>query len=395
MLPADAQSILSEVLRPLPYDDFFNDVVGKRPVALVKNGREDRAGMIGPNPKQTILEAYEQFAHNLTCHALGPTGPKPSPRRVDTSEEFQNLVDQYHKNGYTVRIPDVTQLSESLANFIRALEVLIENPVNAVIFWSQPGNKAPIHHDEYDLICIQLMGAKRWFISRDPAKLSNPWKGLGEGQPNFEAYDTIDVGPGDIIYMPRGTAHTVQTSAESLHLSIGFSPVTVRDGMNAVLDHLSDLERPIRESLATRPDKLSEESHQDAIRKRIREGLDELMQRLDDPAFINDALERRKSRMIKDLPQLPAGNPEIEIGSNTVISQTPYAISHYMVSGDIIDFRQPGETILLHAGAEDSLRFIAETPQFQISDIPGDITEEVRIALVRRFIASGFLEVSN
>jgi ribosomal protein L16 Arg81 hydroxylase len=393
--PLDAKSIVSDVLRPLPYDDFFKDVVGKRPIALVKNGREDRARMIGPDPKAAILKAYKDYAPTLTCHALDPTGPRPSPHAVESPEAFQTLVDQYHNNGYTVRIPDVSQISSELADFVRALEILIENPVNVVIFWSQPGNKAPIHHDEYDLICIQLMGAKRWFISREPAKLSNPWKGLGEGQPDFEAYDTVDVGPGDIIYMPRGTAHTVQTSAESLHLSIGFSPVTLRDGMNAVLDHLSDLERPIRESLTTRPDQLSETGNHDIIIARIREGLNALMSKIDDPKFITDALERRKCRMIKDLPQLPAGDLNPPLHLDSLVKQTRHSLSHHMVSGEVIDFRQPGETILLHAGAEDSLRFIADTPAFKISDIPGDMPDDMRLALVKRFIASGFLEVET
>ena len=40
------------------------------------------------------------------------------------------------------------------------------------------------------------------------------------------------------------------------------------------------------------------------------------------------------------------------------------------------------------------MRFIAETPRFRVGDIPG-LADEVRVALVERLVASGFLRVAQ
>jgi ribosomal protein L16 Arg81 hydroxylase len=53
------------------------------------------------------------------------------------------------------------------------------------------------------------------------------------------------VGKG-MLHLPRGTAHTVQSTTESIHLSIGFLPVTVREAMAAAVDYLSESDRSIR-----------------------------------------------------------------------------------------------------------------------------------------------------
>jgi hypothetical protein len=38
------------------------------------------------------------------------------------------------------------------------------------------------------------------------------------------------------------------------------------------------------------------------------------------------------------------------------------------------------------------LRFIAATPAFRVADIPGDLPDEIRVALVTRLVTSGFLQ---
>jgi len=44
-------------------------------------------------------------------------------------------------------------------------------------------------------------------------------------------------------------------------------------------------------------------------------------------------------------------------------------------------------------GDEPELRFIAATDQFRVGEIPGESSDDVRIALVSRLVASGLLQV--
>lgn len=387
-----AQAILTDLLRPRSYDEFFDEIVGRQPLALLGDNRTDRAEILGGDPKKVILGAFKKYAPELTCHALAPRSPPPPARAVADASAFRGLIREYHELGYTVRIPEVVDLSPGLSQITRALELILEVPVGAVIFWSAAEAKAPVHYDEIDVIAIQIVGKKRWFVSRDPSPLPNQWKTAGEGPPALERYHTFDVSPGDMLYLPRGTAHTVESTAESIHISIGFIPVTVRDAIIAALDHLSDLDKPIRTGVTERADALSNSEETAHIATQIRSGLEKLTARCQSDAFVQQAMARRRSRMIADLPKLSSSADGSAITLNSRIRHNPLGMASVIKTPDVLDFSQPGEHIFMHPGAGESLEFIIATPEFRVGDIPGEIGDDVRVALVNRLLSSGFLE---
>ena len=390
-----ARKILTEAIHPHPYDDFFEEIVGRQPLALVGEDRADRAQMLGNDPQRVILDEHAKFAPTLTCHAHSPSGPPPEARPVPDAESFHLLIREYHALGYTVRIPDVTDLSPALRQFTRALEIVFEAPVEAAIFWSEAGAAAPVHHDEHDIIAIQLFGQKKWFVSDDPPTLPNKWKRTGEGPPQLNRHSTPDVAPGDLLYLPRGTAHTVQSTTESIHLSIGFVPVTVRDAIIASLDHLSDLDRPLRTGITDRADGVSRGGGAVEIAGHIRAGVEKLVSNCQSDAFIQQAMELRKARMVFDLPELPSSNESNGITMDTVIRHSPLAMAQLIATPEVVDFSYPGGHILIHRGAEESLKFVSETPEFRVADIPGEIGDDVRVALTQKFLDCGVLEVAD
>lgn len=388
-----AKKVLSDLLAPEPYDHFFEAVVGQRYLHIGQGDANGRAAMLGPDPAATILSAHGTLASTVTCHSGSSQQVPPRARAVADANGFAALIREFHQAGYTVRIPEVTDLSPALSQFCRALEVLFETPASPGIFWSAAGADAPVHHDEVDLICIQLTGKKRWFISVDPPSLPNLWKSAGEGAPPMERHEVVDVVPGDVIYLPRGTPHTVQSTTDSIHLSIGFLPVTVREAMSAVVDHLSELDRSIRAGVTRRADDLAQNKGMDRVNAEVRRGLEALLERCKSDRFIADAIERRRARMIEDLPKLARKPAPPQVTPATRVRHHPMAMAHVLATGDIADLRIPGERLLVHRGAEPALRYIVETPEFAVADIPGGLGDEVKVALVSRLVMSGYLEV--
>lgn len=395
MLPAQAQAIVQDMLRPEPYDHFFEEIVGRQQLALLGRDVGDRAMILGADPKRVILDAFGTHAAKLTCHTDRPTAPPPVARAVPDADAFHALIRQYHAGRYTVRIPNIADLSPALSRFVRALETILQVPVDAAAFWSTAGVGAPIHYDEYELIVIQLVGTKRWFVSTDRPMLNNRWKRIGEGQPRLERYRTIDVVPGDFLFLPRGTPHTVQSTTESIHVAIGFVPVTVRDSIIAVLDHLSDLDRPLREGVTDRADDLSRDGAPAHLAARVRQGVERLLAACRSEAFVREAMEHRTSRMIGNLPKLPRPTSMPAITRDSRVRRSPLAIARLIATPEILDFSQPGGHTLVHLGAEQSLRFIASTPEFRVADIPGEVGDDIRVALVVPLVASGFLELAD
>ncbi len=292
-----------------------------------------------------------------------------------------------------MRLPQPRWLSPGLDEFLRSLEFFFHTPATAEAFWSRGDAKAPPHHDDYDLIAIQLKGRKRWFISTDRSELPNPWKSMPSAPPTLERHEAVEVGPGDLLYLPRGTDHRVDALADSLHLSIGFVPLTLREAITAALDHLSDLDRPLRDTVGSRLAFQVRGNDFKDLPPKIREGIARLMQLCQSDEFIAQAMQRRSSRAIAELKKRKVSEPNAKLSANSLVRHAPSAICHLIATREQIDFSHPGGHIYIHRGVEQSVKFIAETPEFRVRDIPGAIGDDIRVALAGKFVTGGFLEV--
>jgi hypothetical protein len=327
-------------------------------------------------------------------HAAEPKGPPPKVEPVVDSRAFMAKIDAFHALGYTVRIPQPRWLSPKLDEFLRSLEFFLHQPATAEAFWSRGDAKAPPHHDDYDLIAIQLKGRKQWFVSTEPASLPNPWKSGPSPVPTMERHVAIEMGPGDLLYLPRGTDHRVDAIEPSLHLSIGFVPLNLREAITAALDHLSDLDRTFRQTVGSRLAFSVRTNDFKQLAPQIRDGLARLMHVCESEAFIAQAMQRRSSRAISDLKMPKKSEQRPKISARTLVRHDPLAISNLTAVRGQIDFSHPGGHIYIHLGVEPSVTFIADTPQFRVGEIPpATIGDDIRIALVEKFVSSGFLTV--
>lgn len=390
MTRAHAESVLGEFFAPASVDDFF-DTLGRNSFDLHGGPDHFRRTLFGDDPKRTLLAGYLSHATQLKSYGVAPALPPPAPNAVGSPDEFRDLIKSFHEREYTVRVPDVIPLSPRLQDVTRALETLLLKPVQSALFWSKAEAKAIIHYDNRDNIAVQLEGKKRWFISTDPPGLQNNWKQVGEPLPQLPHYRVVDAEPGDLIYIPRGTPHTVESTSESLHLAILFIPTTLREAIVAALDYLSDFDAELRQPAfgrAAKPDiaKLTE---------RVSSGVARLAEHCSAEGFLQSALDLRSSRMVNELAPLtkPGAVPQVTL--DTLVRHAPLAISHLRTAHGTLDFTIPGEHIAIHRGVEQELRFIAETEQFRVGDIPGQSSDDVRVALVSRLIASGLLQVAE
>lgn len=388
---AQARATIERMLGSQGYDPFFDDIVGLRPL-LVPDRDGGRLALFPGDPRSTILASCEEHAHRITQHAARPSGPPPEARRLEDPDDFAALIGTFHARGYTVRVPDVGGLFAELRRFIRALEQTLLVRVEAELFWSAEGLEAPVHYDDCDIIAIQLAGEKRWFVSTEPPSLPAGWKPIGETAPRLDDPQTIDMAPGDLLYVPRGTPHTVRSTSESLHISIGFTPLTLRDAVVAALDHLTGLDRRLRMGATPRADDLAHARNGDRLKAGVQEGIAALATACGSDEFVAEALDHRHSRFVGSLPALEKTRPSEILSPDSRVRRSKDAFARLVAVDGHVDFSQPGGHILVHRGAEDSLRYLAGTDEFRVGDLPGAITDDVRMALVGRFIDSGYLE---
>jgi hypothetical protein len=228
MTQRQAEAILRDFFAPASLDDFLA-ALGRHSFDVPAGPGDVRRKLFGDEPKETLLAGYDSHATQLKSYGLAPPLPPPATRPASSPQDFRALIKSFHEREYTVRIPDVIPLSPRLQEVARALETLLHQPVQAAAFWSKAEAKAIVHYDNRDNIAVQLEGKKRWFISTDPPGLQNNWKQVGEPVPQLTRYRVVDAEAGDLIYIPRGTPHTVESTSESLHLAMLFVPTTVRE----------------------------------------------------------------------------------------------------------------------------------------------------------------------
>ncbi|WP_419825787.1 JmjC domain-containing protein [Sphingomonas sp.] len=250
-----------------------------------------------------------------------------------------------------MRFPTLRPLSAPLDSVARALEMLLHQPVTASAFWSRGRLSAPGHYDEHDILAVQLRGTKTWRLARGPSPLCTPWKRIPGAPPALGKGPVVaTVMSGDILYLPRGLPHTVDADGESIHVALGFTPLTLRDAVVAALDELTEEERALRGTLIGDLDAAHEQSTLERTRDRVAEAIAALHHAAGASGFLDQALRRRSARAVgalaaADLFAKPA------IHSDTLSRRRPLVFCHVSASADMIDVAYPGGHLYVHRGA--------------------------------------------
>ncbi len=392
MLFEEAQRLFGQFLAPLTLTEFLDKTLMGGFMHLPGAPSLHRTTLLGADPEALLLGAY-QLASKLTFHSANATGPPPSLEDVRDARDFQSRIVEFHARQYSVRFPELRPLSAPLDRFARALEMLLHQPVSASAFYSRMGMRAPVHCDDHDLIVIQLIGSKRWYVSTRASDLGNAWKGIPGDAPQLGAHEILMLKPGDALYLPRGTYHTVDSETLSLHLALGFTPLTAREALIAAVDHLSDLDRSLRCTVGGRLAYQLGGVGFDGLSLGVLDSLARVLAACKTPGFLFAALQRRSARVIPALAPLPSPAVAAPLSLSSMLRHTENAFAHLTANAEKIDVSYPGGHLFIHRGAQESVLYIVSTPTFRVRDIPGALDEEVRLSLAARFVEIGFLRV--
>jgi hypothetical protein len=392
----EAAELLERTIAPLAMDVFLNDVLDRRFIHVAADPSGKRSAMLGPNPQQGLLNEYARLSRAFGYHADGPTGPAPEIHPAASADEFKKLIYAFHDRGWTVRLDGVSALSHGLRDFVRALAVHFATPVSSSVFWSRAGGLAPIHHDGHDILCIQLEGHKRWTVATSSA-LPNDWAPQSPDPSRLSESATFEVKPGDLIYLPRGTAHKVEALQESLHISIGFTPPTLREALIACVDFASDRVRPFRESVGARAGSQALTSEFGDVPAKVRHAASAIAEYCNQPGFIAEALRARAARAVRalEMEKVETADAGLALTAQTFVKRRALAACQVCIADDRLEFAFPGGRELVHPSMLMALQFIAGASRFRVGDIPDAADDEVRVALVRRLVERGVLEIES
>jgi ribosomal protein L16 Arg81 hydroxylase len=314
---------------------------------------------------------------------------------ANPSEGALEALYQEYRDGSTIvlsflheRWPPLRRLCQSLASETSAA-------VQVNVYITPPGAQGlGTHYDNHDVFVLQVAGSKHWRLFGSPTPLPLP-------ETRYHRDTAPDPGPplhdlilttGDLLYIPRGYVHSAASlESHSLHITVGIRPVTwasvVRGAVEAVLEEEPLLRNSLPLGFANSDDTRAENE------ARMTSLITTMVEQISVENAIGEAYDRARAHR---QPSLEGHLEDLcareDVGLDTPLRLRPDA-DWTVASGAVVltlDFH--GKRMRLPARAEPAVRYVTSTSgPFTARDVPGPLTEEGALVLLRRMLREGLL----
>ena len=301
--------------------------------------------------------------------------------------------------GATIVLQTLHRWWAPLARFCRALELELQHPVQTNAYVTPAGSRGlAVHHDTHDVFVLQLAGHKHWDVYEPAVELPLPTQRWSKDrhQPG-EHVLSAELGPGDVLYLPRGFAHSAASGDEvSAHLTVGVLVQTwadvARDLVRSVADDV-EFRQTLPVGFASDPGFPAAVA---AFVERLQKHVANV-----DAAALAEATTRRfwSSRppiLAGQLAQLALAE---RLSDRSVVRRRPEACCHLSLeSGDDAGVERlvvalGDRELRMPAVLEAAVRRLSSGAAIEVADLAGELDADSRLVLVRRLVREGLLEV--
>ncbi len=226
--------ILKAMLGPEAFEEFFSDYWPDR--IFVTHG--DRARLPDPFLDQELNEfdaLSRRYKGVVSFFGDARSGHMVPVEGIEAAAPY--------RCGLSVYLTDVGPYFPDIERMVRKLEFelgLNEGCARAGVFASPTSGGISCHYDSVDVFSIQLRGTKTFELA-PVTELRHPWgfqyitgnrpiddlyPQATEGFPDWEKveFQTVEMRPGSVLYMPRGHWHRTEAAGDSIAVSIGMEP---------------------------------------------------------------------------------------------------------------------------------------------------------------------------
>jgi ribosomal protein L16 Arg81 hydroxylase len=305
-----------------------------------------------------------------------PWRPRPFTGAADVRRVLAEFAD-----GATIVLQALHVSHEPVAVFARELELELGHPVQVNAYYTPCAAQGlPVHHDTHDVFVLQLWGEKRWLVYEPvlelPLKTQRYSKELGGPGPVVLDVTLCD---GDTLYLPRGWLHEAVTSeTDSLHLTVGVNVISWQQAIREALD----------------------EAGEDIALRRSLEGgnAEEALQALGERLGEADVERRRVARLARrSRPLLADGFDQLRaldtLSVDTLLERRPGHALLRDADDEIVLIHDGGE-LRVPADLREELDAVLEADSaFAAADLPGELDDAGRLALVRGLVREGLLRI--
>lgn len=382
---------LQTLIEPVTPDAFFGAYFEKQKLLVRRNRPDYFDGLLTLDDIDRILTNEKSKRRDVSVTDAARK-IKPSEYLYGDGTVRTDQVFKLHQSGATIILNQLQTRHEPLAALCSALELEFSAGFQTNIYLTPSAAQGfRPHFDTHDVFVLQLAGSKRWQLFDTPIALT--LKGHGDHARQDDpgpVTDAFDLRAGDTLYVPRGLVHeAISTDEASLHITVGILSWTWFDFLLEAVESLAASDSQVRAAL---PHSFAGRNHDKQLFRKTFADLAERLATIDPEPIRQHFAQRFIDRRTPHLRhQLDAIAQVGKIDVNSIVGCRPFLA--YLIDEDEngIRLRFHRHEISFPAHAGEALRTALETARFRIGDLPGNLDDEGKLALVRRLVREGLL----
>jgi ribosomal protein L16 Arg81 hydroxylase len=230
---------LAALVAPVPVRQFLHDFWPER--IFHAHGALSRLPALFRSPALSSFRALAQRYQGWLGFGRGQQGGRMiSVQQVSPAHLYEM--------GLSVYLPDIASSVPDAEDLLRQLESelgLAAGCARMTVWASPKGDGAPTHFDGEDVFSIQLAGSKRFEVAPmteyaypvgaqfgpGAAPYDEMYAQIRDGFPDAAGveFTAVDMKPGSVLFVPRGTWHRTVAEQDSFAISIGLNPPSIAE----------------------------------------------------------------------------------------------------------------------------------------------------------------------
>lgn len=221
----------------LTQQQFLDQYWQKQPL-LIRNAFSSLPNF---SAEELAALACEDDVESRIIEEFGDTQPWQLRYGPFSETDFADL-DESH---WTLLVQDVDKHVPELAAFFDPFRFIPDwRRDDLMVSYAPVGGSVGPHTDGYDVFLLQTMGTRRWQISSRPIENPAFIDGLSlKILAQFEADQSWDLQPGDMLYLPPHFAHHGVAQNDCMTFSIGFRAPSQLELLDTFIQTLSEQEK--------------------------------------------------------------------------------------------------------------------------------------------------------
>lgn len=387
------------VLAPIPVEDFFKQYHEKDILYIKRNDENYYKDILTSLEISDYLDRQDVFYPSLRMVKNGkeipsadytlkgtPIGHHRKDGIINTEKAFALF-----NSGATFVIQAGQRYFNHLSHCCVQLSKKFKAPVQANLYITPDQSQGfNPHWDTHDVFVLQISGTKTWHLYGFEKELPVKGQSFVSKDYNKEPLHTIQLMPGDFLYVPRGYVHdAVADNGISSHITIGVLSFTWLRLFTDLFQQLEE-QKELREAipfwetdLSTLIEQKTALLQQKIAELNIAEGLDKL-----DKAYRNTQPQPlyHYFESVKNISNISA---ESRIALNENIIYT------WVKKEEKAELNWLGKTIHIPETTVPAFEYILSHKTFTLQNLPGNLEEEQKKDFVSKLIKEGVLYIDE